>query len=299
VRQCRRTPNIPPVKQPPNAIETHAAPHVPVIAAACRVLDASESPPDMTALAGTAGMSVSHFHRLFKTHTGLTPRAYAAAARAERLRHVLPLRSSVTDAIYEAGFNSSGRFYEASHQMLGMAPARYRRGGEGETIRFAVGQCSLGAILAASTETGVCAILMGDDPGPLVVDLQKRFPAATLIGADAGYESTVAAVIGLVEQPQLGAALPLDIRGTAFQRRVWKALTMIPSGAVVTYADIARGIGSPAAVRAVAGACAANPLAIAIPCHRVVRSDGALSGYRWGVDRKRELLRRESAGIES
>ena len=279
--------------QSPSAPDSAAA-HAAAVAAACRVLDAGDEAPGVAGLAAGAGLSVSHFHRLFKAHTGLTPKAYAAAARAERLRKVLPGRVSVTDAFYEAGFGSSGRFYEASRAMLGMAPRRYRRGGAGETIRFAVGQCSLGAILTASSEQGVCAILMGDDPEPLVVDLQNRFPAARLIGADRDYERTVAVVIGMVEQPGTGAALPLDVRGTVFQRRVWEALSAIPPGATATYAEIARMIGSPAAVRAVAGACAANALAVAIPCHRVVRSDGSLSGYRWGVERKRELLQREA-----
>jgi AraC family transcriptional regulator of adaptative response/methylated-DNA-[protein]-cysteine methyltransferase len=201
----------------------------------------------------------------------------------------------VTEAIYDAGFNSGGRFYEQSAQVLGMTPTRFRKGGERTTIRFAIGQCSLGAILVASTDKGVCAILLGDDPDALVRDLQDRFDRAELIGGDAGFEGLVAKVVGLVERPGHGLDLPLDVRGTAFQQRVWQALRDIRSGDTASYSDIAAAIGAPKAVRAVAQACAANNLAVAIPCHRVVRNDGALSGYAWGVERKRALLDREAA----
>jgi AraC family transcriptional regulator of adaptative response/methylated-DNA-[protein]-cysteine methyltransferase len=201
----------------------------------------------------------------------------------------------VTAAIYDAGFNSSGRFYEKSTEMLGMTPTQYRAGGANEEIRFAVGQSSLGAILVASSRKGVASILLGDDPEVLVRNLQDRFPHAELVGGDAAYEALVARVVGFVEAPALGLDLPLDVRGTAFQQRVWQALQDIPIGQTVSYADIARRIGAPKAVRAVAGACAANTLAVAIPCHRVVKSDGALSGYAWGVERKRALLDREAA----
>jgi AraC family transcriptional regulator of adaptative response/methylated-DNA-[protein]-cysteine methyltransferase len=201
----------------------------------------------------------------------------------------------VTEAIYDAGFNSSGRFYEKSTEMLGMTPTHYREGGTNEEIRFAIGQSSLGAILVASSEKGVVAILIADDPDKLARDLQDRFPKARLVGADKEYEGLVARVVGLVEAPGLGVDLPLDIRGTAFQERVWKALQEIPAGKTASYADIAARIGLPKAVRAVAGACAANNLAVAIPCHRVVRSDGSLSGYAWGVERKRKLLQVEAA----
>jgi len=200
----------------------------------------------------------------------------------------------VTDAIYGAGYNSSGRFYEQSNALLGMTPARYRAGGANTEMRFSIGQCSLGAILVAASERGVCAILMGDDPARLARELQDRFPRATLIGGDARFEKLVAKVVGLVEAPGVGHDLPLDVRGTAFQQRVWQALRKVPAGKTTTYAQLARRIGAPTAVRAVAGACAANPLAVAIPCHRVVRSDGGLSGYRWGVERKRALLDREA-----
>ena len=177
--------------------------------------------------------------------------------------------------------------------MLGMTPGRYRAGGAQETLRFAVGQCSLGAVLVASSERGVAAISLGDDPDALVRELQDRFPCATLVGGDAAYERVVATVVGFVEAPRLGLSLPLDVRGTAFQQRVWRALREVPAGQTVTYSEIAQRLGAPAATRAVAGACAANTLAVAIPCHRVVRRDGSLSGYRWGVERKRELIARE------
>ena len=199
----------------------------------------------------------------------------------------------MTEAIYDAGFNSSGRFYEKSTDMLGMTPTTYRTGGANEKIRFAVAQCSLGALLVASSKKGVAAILLGNDPDQLVRDLQDRFPKADLIGADSDYEALVARVVGFVEAPSLGLDLPLDIRGTVFQQRVWQALQEIPVGQTVSYSDIARRIGSPKAARAVAEACAANNIAVGIPCHRVVRNDGSLSGYAWGVERKRALLDRE------
>lgn len=262
---------------------------------ACRIIEASEEEPSLEELAAAIGRSPSYFHRLFKASTGLTPKDYAAAHRARKVRDELVAGSSVTEAIYGAGFNSSGRFYEKAADMLGMAPSRYRTGGADEDIRFAVGESSLGAILVASSAKGVAAILLGEDPDTLVRDLQDRFPKARLIGADADYEALVARVVGLIEVPQLGLDLPLDVRGTAFQQRVWQALREIPVGATVSYAEIAQRIGSPKSVRAVAGACAANNLAVAIPCHRVVRNDGALSGYAWGVERKRALLDREAA----
>ena len=245
-------------------------------------------------MATHAGLSVSHLHRIFKAVTGLTPKAYAAAHRARRVRAVLARSGTVTEAIYDAGYNSSGRFYEDSARVLGMTPTRYRAGGADTQIRFAIGECSLGAILVAASAQGVCAVLIGDDPDRLARDLQDRFPRAVLIGADADFERIVATVVGFVEAPALGLDLPLDIRGTAFQQRVWQALREIPAGQTASYAEIARRIGAPKAVRAVAGACAANPLAVAIPCHRVVRNDGRLSGYRWGVERKRALLDREA-----
>jgi AraC family transcriptional regulator of adaptative response/methylated-DNA-[protein]-cysteine methyltransferase len=201
--------------------------------------------------------------------------------------------TSVTEAIYDAGYNSSGRFYEKSKRLLGMTPTQFRTGGANEEINFALGQTTLGAILVASSKKGVVAILLGDDPEKLLRGLQDRFPRATLIGGDKEYEELVARVVGFIEAPKRSLNVPLDIRGTAFQQRVWRALQRISAGTTVSYADIARRIGSPSSVRAVAGACAANKIAIAIPCHRVVRTDGSLSGYAWGIDRKRQLIERE------
>ena len=266
-----------------------------LVAKVCRIIEESEEAPSLEELAEAVGRSPSYFHRVFKAAIGVTPKEYATAHRAARVRHGLAGGSTVTEAIYDAGYNSSGRFYEKSTDMLGMTPSQYRAGGANEEIRFAVGQTSLGAIVVASTKKGVAAILLGDDPDALVRDLQDRFPKAHLIGADHDYETLVAQVVGFVEAPRIGLNLPLDVRGTAFQERVWKALQEIPAGVTVSYAEIARRIGSPKSVRAVAGACAANNLAVAIPCHRVVRNNGALSGYAWGVDRKRVLIDRETA----
>jgi AraC family transcriptional regulator, regulatory protein of adaptative response / methylated-DNA-[protein]-cysteine methyltransferase len=271
------------------------AKHASTVAAACRTIEATEELPSLEVLAKAAGLSRFHFHRVFTRIAGLTPKAYALAHRAERMRQALLKRNSVTEAIYEAGFNSNSRFYAQSSEILGMTPKRFRQGGAGAAIRFAVGDCSLGSILVASSDKGICAILLGDDPDALIKDLEHRFPKAQLMGGDKDFERVVAQVIGFVEAPKLGLNLPLDVRGTAFQRRVWKALCAIPAGATASYGDIARRIGLPKAVRAVAGACAANPIAVAIPCHRVLRSDQQLSGYRWGVKRKRSLLALEAA----
>lgn len=271
--------------------ERHAA----LVAEACRLIEASEQAPDLKSLAGKIGLSAYHFHRIFKAATGVTPKAYATAHRARRVRNELVRSNSVTEAIYDSGYNSNGRFYESAADMLGMTPGAFRAGGAETNIRFAVGECSLGSILVAKSERGVCAILLGDDPEALARDLQDQFPKANLSGGDAQFEELVAKVVGLVEAPGVGLDLPLDVRGTAFQQRVWQALRSIPVGATASYSEIARRIGSPGAVRAVAQACASNRLAVAIPCHRVVRNDGAISGYRWGVERKRELLEREKS----
>ena len=267
--------------------------HAAAVERACRALEA-EQPPDLTTLAEQAGMSRFHFHRVFKAATGITPKAYANALRASRARQHLEQSASVTDAMYDAGFNSSGRFYENAPAILGMTPTAFRKNGAGVDIRFAVAQCSLGALLVAASSTGICEIALDEDPERLVKNLQDRFRAATLIGADARFESWVADVVGFVEDPARGLDLPLDVRGTAFQRKVWEALCEIPLGATATYAQVAARIGAPGAVRAVARACATNNIALAIPCHRVVRTDGSLAGYRWGIDRKRELIAREA-----
>lgn len=271
-----------------------AAQHAKAIAIACRHIEAAEVLPALSELAQTAGLSPFHFHRIFKAATGLTPKGYATAHRSRKLRQHLANAGSVTEALYDAGFNSNSRFYESADQLLGMKPGDYRAAGKNNDIRFAVGQCSLGAILVAQSDRGVCAILLGDDPHRLVCDLQDQFRQANLLGADAGFEQLIAQVVGFVEAPAIGLDLPLDVRGTAFQERVWQALREIPLGQTASYAQIAQRIGAPTSMRAVAQACGANRLAVAIPCHRVVRSDGNLSGYRWGVERKRQLLERET-----
>lgn len=278
----------------PSPPRPNAADRMQLVARACRQIEAADSPPALDALAAEAGLSRFQFHRLFCQATGLTPRAYAAAERARRLRAGLAApQASVTQAIYDAGFNAGSRFYEQADQVLGMRPRDWRAGGAGAEIFFAVGQCTLGAVLVAQSRRGVCAIALGDDPEALVRELQDQFPNARLLGGDAAYERCVAQVVGFIEAPALGLELPLDVRGTAFQARVWRALRDIPAGSTLSYSELAERIGAPRAVRAVAQACAANRIAVAIPCHRVVRQGGELGGYRWGVARKRELLRRE------
>ena len=264
-----------------------------IVTKACRTIESAPRMPRLKELAAAAGLSPFHFHRLFKAQTGLTPRGYAAAQRASRVRNQLAANQTVTAAIYNAGFQSSGPFYGSSRGTLGMTPKTFQSGGEQTDIRFATGRCWLGAILVAATDKGVCAILLGDDADELTRDLANRFPRAQLIGGDAKFERLVSQVVQFVADPQRGLDLPLDIRGTAFQERVWQALRKVPSGKIVSYAEIARRIGRPGAVRAVGQAVAANPLAVAVPCHRVVRSDGSLSGYRWGAARKEKLQKRE------
>jgi AraC family transcriptional regulator of adaptative response/methylated-DNA-[protein]-cysteine methyltransferase len=264
------------------------------VAGACRLIEVCEDIPTLGQLAAHAGISPYHFHRIFKSIIGVTPKAYAVAHRQRRMRARLERSNTVTNAIFDAGFNSTGRFYASSTSVLGMTPSDFRAGGNDAEIRFAVGQCSLGSILVAATGKGVTAIFLGDDPEILVHDLQDRFPKARLIGADRAFEDMVAKVVGLVEAPDGEWDLPLDIRGTAFQHRVWQALQAIPPGTTATYSEIAEWIGMPKAVRAVAAACAANKIAVAIPCHRVIRNDGSLSGYRWGVERKSALIAREA-----
>jgi AraC family transcriptional regulator of adaptative response/methylated-DNA-[protein]-cysteine methyltransferase len=275
----------------PALVQRHAV----TVAEACRTIDSADRTPTLSALARHAGLSVHYFHRVFKRATGLTPREYAVARRTRLVRDRLTTSRTVTEAVYDAGFNSSGRFYAQSDRLLGMTPTDFRAGGSHTAIHFAIGQCSLGSILVASSAKGVCAILLGDDPEDLVRDVQDRFPRATLVGGNRAFERTVAKVVGLVEAPAVGLDLPLDVRGTAFQQRVWQALREIPAGSTASYSEIASRIGAPGSARAVAKACAANAVAVAIPCHRVVRTDGALSGYRWGIGRKQELLKREGA----
>ncbi|WP_095184719.1 bifunctional DNA-binding transcriptional regulator/O6-methylguanine-DNA methyltransferase Ada [Pseudomonas sp. Irchel 3H9] len=263
------------------------------VADACRHIEQAEIPPNLNTLATLAGLSPFHFHRIFKAVTGLTPKGYASAHRSQKVRNGLKAKQTVTDALYDAGFNSNSRFYESADQLLGMKPSDYKAGGTNSAILFAVGECSLGSILVAQSSRGVCAILLGDEPDQLVRDLQDQFPNADLVGADHNFEQLIAHVVGFIEAPALGLDLPLDLRGTAFQQRVWQALRDIPVGDTASYGQIAERIGAPKSFRAVAQACGANRLAVAIPCHRVVRSNGDLSGYRWGVERKRQLLDRE------
>lgn len=264
------------------------------VARACRLVDTAEEPPALHALAATAGMSRFHFHRVFTEVTGMTPRAYVAAHRASRLREQLTAGASVTDAMYNAGFTSNGRFYEAAPGALGMTPTAYRTGAAGERIRVAIRKCFLGLVLVAATDRGICAVCLGDDRNALGRELRDRFPRATLLEEDESLSSLVSAVVSCIESSDSAAHLPLDIRGTAFQHRVWKALQQVPPGSTVSYAEMARRIGAPAsAARAVARACATNPVAVVVPCHRVVGRDGSLTGYRWGLDRKRRLIERE------
>ena len=270
-----------------------SAMHAEKIAQACRMIERAEVTPTLKELAAHARLSTYHFHRLFKSMIGLTPKAYASAHKARAVREKLGVEATITDAIYAAGYTSNSRFYETATDTLGMTPAQFVKGGINTEIRFALGECSLGSILVASSAKGLCAISIGHSAEALLHALQDTFPHASLVGGDAAFEALVAQVIGFVEAPRLGLDLPLDIQGTAFQQRVWQALKLIPVGSTVTYTELARLIGSPKAVRAVASACAANTLAVAIPCHRVVRLDGSLSGYRWGVEIKKTLLEME------
>lgn len=264
-----------------------------LVARACRTLETAEETPMLAALAEDAGLSPFHFHRVFKARTGLTPRGYARALRDRRVRAALGEAGTVTEALYDAGFGSSGRFYAGAGASLGMTPTRFRDGGPGETIRWAIGRSSLGGVLVAATDKGICAIMLGDDQDILAGELQGQFSKARLVAGDADFDSWVSQVVALVDDPRLGLDLPLDIRGTAFQQRVWQALRAIPMGETRTYTEIAEALGVPKAVRAVAGACASNAIAVAIPCHRVQRIGGALAGYRWGIARKRALLDKE------
>ncbi len=280
------------------------SPRVRAVTALCRYIDRSAAPPKVTELAREVGWSVSHLSRVFREVTGISPKRYIAGCRAERVRAGLvaarragDTEPSITRAMLFAGYSSNGRFYEDAPDQLGMTPTTYREGGAGEVIRFAIGNTSLGEALVACTPKGVCAVLLGDDADQLIRLLEERFPRARLVPGDADLDERVGRVLDLVERPAAVPDLPLDLRGTAFQRRVWDALRRIPSGSITTYTDLARSIGAPTAARAVATACAANAIAIAVPCHRVVRKDGSLSGYRWGVERKRALLERERARV--
>jgi AraC family transcriptional regulator of adaptative response/methylated-DNA-[protein]-cysteine methyltransferase len=269
------------------------------MAAACRQIESAETPPSLATLARSAGLSPYHFHRLFTAIVGITPKTYALAERQKRVRRALAGTKRVTDAIFDAGFGSGSRFYADSSKVLGMTATRFKNGGMDTGIRFAIRRCLLGHVLVAMSNKGVCAILLGNAPETLVHEIRDLFPNATFEGRDKNFERMMSKVVAHVDAGRGGLDVPLDVQGTAFQHKVWRALTQIPAGKTVTYSDLAAHLGAPKAVRAVASACAANKLAIVIPCHRVVRSDGTLSGYRWGVERKRKLLERERNALPS
>jgi len=262
------------------------------VAAACRAIEAGHF--DAARAGEHVGLGAASFARLFRQVTGVSPAAYEAARRQHVAQASLRAGGqTITESIYEAGFSSSGRFYEAADTMLGMTPGKFRAGGAGETIDFAFGTCFLGTVLVAASARGICAILIGDDTDALQADLRARFPRADLRAAAPEFATRVAEVVRLIEAPKAGHSLPLDIRGTAFQRRVWQALRDIPAGETKSYAAVAAAVGAPGAARAVGSACAANPLAVAVPCHRVRTAAGGISGYRWGPARKAALLARE------
>ncbi|MBD2073113.1 bifunctional DNA-binding transcriptional regulator/O6-methylguanine-DNA methyltransferase Ada [Phormidium sp. FACHB-592] len=277
----------------PNATSPHEA-QVKLVTHLCNLIETSETSLSLSELAIVAGLSPYYLQRLFKAIVGVTPKAYAIAQRQQCLRDDLQKGRSVTQAIYDAGFSSSSQVYGGATSMLGMAPSQYKAGATDVAIRFAIERSSLGLVLIAATDRGICAINFGDTPEILTEQLQARFPKAQLQASDPAFSHWVAQVLALIETPDRGLDLPLDIQGTAFQQRVWQALQAIPPGTTMSYTEVAKQIEHPTAVRAVAAACAANTLAVVIPCHRVVRSNGALSGYRWGIERKRALLEREA-----
>ena len=265
-----------------------------VVADACAEIERAEAAPSLDTLAARAGYSKFHFLRMFRDHTGLTPRRYAEGARARRLRASLAEGTRVADAVAESGFGSESRVYEDTGKLLGMTPGAARRGGAGETIRTAFADCPFGRLLVGATPRGVCFIGFAEPDAALLGDLRRRFPRAAIVVDDGALAATVRAVLGFLDEPAAGLALPLDLRGTAFQVRVWEALRRIPPGETRRYAELAAMIGAPRAVRAVARSCAVNPVSLAVPCHRVIGSNGDLTGYRWGVPRKAALLAREA-----
>ncbi len=270
-----------------------------VVRDACAFIEAEENMPSLERLAARAGYSKFHFLRMFQAHTGLTPRGYAEGVRARRLHAALAAGQRVADAVAGAGFGSESRVYERTGELLGMTPGAARRGGAGEVIRTAFADCPFGRLLVGATEKGVCFIGFAEPDDALLGELSHRFPRAQIIVDDTGLAQTAAAILEFIEEPREALALPLDLRGTAFQQRVWAALCRIPAGETRTYGEVAAMLGSPRAVRAVARSCATNPVALAVPCHRVVGKDGNLTGYRWGVPRKRAMLERERAVHEA
>ena len=279
------------------ADDTPAARHLAAVEKACALLRKSETIPSLAELADAAGISPFHFHRVFKQITGATPRDYARSHRLGSFAEKLETGQPVTEAIYASGFGSSSRAYEAAPAGLGMTPGTRRRGGAGQTIRFATVETPLGWALVAATERGICLTALADDRDKLEASLRQRFPAATVIPDNAGLKDWADRIVGFITDPDRNHDLPLDIHGTAVQARVWRALQKIPLGKTASYTEIAAALGRPKAVRAVAQACAANKVALLVPCHRVIRSDGELGGYRWGLERKRALLARERAAV--
>lgn len=278
--------------------DSSASRHLAAVEKACALLRTSEATPSLGELADAAGISRYHFHRVFKQITGATPRDYARAHRLGRFAEKLDAGEPVAEAIYASGFGSSSRAYEAAPAGLGMTPGARRRGGSGQVIRFATVETPLGWAMVAATDRGICMTALADDRDSLVAALRQRFPAAEIMADDAGLENWADRIVGFITDPSRTLDLPLDIQGTAFQAQVWRALQKIPLGKTATYTEIAAALGQPKAVRAVAQACAANKLALLVPCHRVIRRDGELGGYRWGLERKRALLARESAAVE-
>lgn len=281
--------------------EAAGAPRLRLVRDACRAIEDwgeadGAGPPTLAALGARLGVSPCHLQRTFKAVTGITPRQYADAARLDGFKARLQEGASVTAALYDAGYGSSSRLYERAPARLGMTPATYGRGGAGTTIGYTVAACPLGQLLVAATERGVCAVSLGDAAPALEAALAREYPAAALARDDARLGPWVAALLRHLAGEQPGLDLPLDIRATAFRWRVWEALRAIPRGETRSYGALARSLGRPGATRAVAQACAANPVALAIPCHRAVRGDGGLGGYRWGVERKQALLEREREG---
>jgi AraC family transcriptional regulator, regulatory protein of adaptative response / methylated-DNA-[protein]-cysteine methyltransferase len=268
-------------------------PHLDMVLDACRRIEMAEEKLSLEALAARAGMSKFHFQRVFKSIVGVSPKEYATAHRFGQFRQQLLSSPSVTDAMHKSGFSSSSRAYESAGQRFGMAPSAIRQGGGGLSIAYAITETDLGSMLVAATDRGICMIAFGDDQEELIRDLTQTFPRAQISRNPRQLTAHVEAVVKLIKQPSQSLDLPLDIQGTAFQQRVWQALRQIPAGETITYSQLAKKIGRPKSTRAVASACARNKLAVAIPCHRVINSTGGLSGYRWGIQRKKQLLQRE------
>lgn len=263
------------------------------IVAACRLIEGSDQHIPLAELAGQVGLSQYHFHRLFKKYLGVTPKQYSSRLQAARFQNSVQSLDSITEAIYEAGFNSSSSAYSKSSKHFGMQPKTLKKGGEGLVIHYGIGQCYLGWLVVAATEKGVCAIEFADSPEELPALLQARFPQATLMAGEGDFAALVEAVVQQIEEPGEAEHIPLDIQGTAFQLKVWEMLGGIGYGETMTYSEVAERMGKPKAARAVASAIAENKLAVLIPCHRVVGKDGRLAGYRWGIERKRQLLEKE------